>query len=77
MSLNLPTFVVTGPDEIEKVIVVGDDTRIRRFDATIPATDLKVGDFTVILGSPNENSQIESKLIRILPAPPDMEKLNR
>ena len=77
ISINLPTFVVIGPDEIEKVILIGDDTQIRSFDTTVLASDLKVDDFTVIIGSPNEDSQIEAKLIRILPAPPNREKLNR
>ena len=63
VSINLPTFVVTGPDDIEKVILIGDGTRIRRFDTTLSSSDLKVDDFTVILGSPNDNSQIEAKLI--------------
>jgi hypothetical protein len=70
VSIKLPTFVVSGPDELEKVIVINDDTRIRRFDDTLKDTDLKVDDFTVILGNPNESSQIEAKLIRVLPPPP-------
>lgn len=74
VTINLPTFVMVGPDEIEKVILIGDDTQIRHFDTTISASDLKVDDFTVVLGSPNENSQIEAKLIRVLPAPPEGRK---
>lgn len=77
VSVSLPTIVVVGPDEIEKVILIGEDTQIRRFDQTIEAGDLKVGDFTVILGSPNDDSQIEAKLIRLLPPPPDVERFNR
>lgn len=77
MSINLPTFVVTGPDEVEKVILISESTQIRRFDRTIKASDLKVGDFTVTLGSPNDDSQIEAKLIRILPPPPNTERFNK
>ena len=75
-SIKLPTFVVTDPDDVEKVIAINEDTVIRRFDTTISADELKVNDFTVILGSPNDNSQIEAKLIRILPPPPDVGGFN-
>ena len=74
VSINLPTFAVTGPDDVEKVVLIGDETRIRHFDTDLSASDLKIDDFTVILGSPNESSQIEAKLIRILPPPPDIEE---
>ena len=40
----------------------------------IKELNLKVDDFTVILGSPNESSQIEAKLIRVLPPPSDIEE---
>lgn len=70
VSIDLPTFVVAGPDGIEKVVLVQDDTVIRRFEEQIKPEDLKVDDFTVVLGEPNENSQVEAKLIRILPTPP-------
>lgn len=71
MSIDLPTFVVAGPDNIEKVVLIQDDTLIRRFDAEVTPEELKVDDFTVVLGEPNENSQIEAKLIRVLPTPPE------
>ncbi len=68
ISVNLPTFVVTGSDNIEKVILIQDDTKIRYLDATITPQTLKVSDMVVVIGSPNENSQIEAKLIRVIPA---------
>jgi|SRR3989338_358860 len=74
VSIDLPTFVVVGPDEVEKVILIGDKTRIRHFDQEVEPSNLKVDDFTVILGSPNESSQIEAKLIRVLPPPSDIEE---
>ena len=77
VSINLPTFVVSGPDEVEKVVLIGDDTEIRHFDTSVAASELRVGDFAVVIGSPNENSQIEAELVRILPPPatvPDTEQ---
>lgn len=68
VNVNLPTFVLLGNEGVEKVIRIGGDTEIRKFRDTLKASDLKVGDTTVILGSPNANSEIEAKLIRVLPA---------
>lgn len=69
VSVNLPTFVVAGPDDIEKVVILRDDTLIRRFEAEVEPSALKVDDFVVVLGEPNDDSQIEAKLIRVLPPP--------
>jgi hypothetical protein len=71
VSINLPTFVVAGTDNVEKVILIGEKTRIRHLSTTATPTDLKVDDSIVIFGSPNESSLIEAKLIRIVPAPKD------
>ncbi|MFA6407345.1 MAG: hypothetical protein WCV80_01410 [Candidatus Paceibacterota bacterium] len=68
LQLSLPTFVIEGRDGIEKVVVIKDDTIVRRFRETIQATELKVGDSLVVIGAPNEQSQVEAKLIRLLPS---------
>ena len=67
ISVNLPTFVVAGTDEVERIVLITDDTRIRRFDKSITPSELKTGDFVVVFGSPNESSQVEAKLIRFIP----------
>lgn len=72
VDVTLPTFVVTGPDNVEKVVHVQGTTLIRRFDTDAAPEDLKAGDFVVVLGDPNDNAQIEAKLIRIMPPPPEM-----
>ena len=69
ISINLPTFVLLGPDNIEKVILIKNDTLIRHLDASATSSDLKVDDFVVAFGSPNENSEIEAKLVRVIPVP--------
>ncbi|HEY4502942.1 MAG TPA: hypothetical protein VJC14_00680 [Candidatus Paceibacterota bacterium] len=71
VSIGLPLVVVSGPDNIEKTIVVSESTEIRKYRDDIATTDLKVGDFIVVLGTPNENGQVEAKLIRTVPPPPD------
>jgi len=67
IKINLPTLVVICPDNLEKVIKVGDDTIVRRWRESIKASDLKVGDFIVTIGGADDNSQIVAKLIRLLP----------
>ena len=67
IKINLPTLVVIGPDNLEKVIKVGGDTIIRSFRNAIKASDLKVGDSIVTIGTADESSQIVAKLIRLLP----------
>lgn len=75
IKINLPTFVVIGPDNVEKVVLVSNDTLIREFRSEIQATNLKVNDEVVAIGSPNSSSQIEAKLIRVLPAQPAQNSL--
>jgi len=57
-------FVIKGRENVEKVIVVNQETTITKGRETIK-DGLKVGDRVVIIGSPNEEGQIEAKLIRV------------
>lgn len=67
LNVTLPTIVIEGDDKVEKVVMIKDDTVIRRFRDTIKPVDLKPDDVVVIIGSPNDKSQIEAKLIRVMP----------
>ncbi len=57
-------FVIKGRGDVEKVIVTTKDTVVMKGRETVK-DGLKVGDNVVIIGSPNEDGQIEAKLIRI------------
>lgn len=72
LNITPPTLMILGPDNLEKVILINDKTAIRHFRDEAVLTDLRVDDFIVVIGSPNTMSQIEAKLIRILPPPPDL-----
>jgi hypothetical protein len=61
------TLVVKGRENIEKIVLVGEKTIIKSGLKDIKISDLKVGDMMVIIGSPNEQGQIEAKLIRVFP----------
>ena len=74
VSISLPTLVVVGPDSIEKTLIISTSTLIRQFDTELKSTDIKTGDFLVAIGESNENSQIQAKLIRMLPEPPQAGK---
>jgi len=70
IKIELPTIIVMDDkDQVEKVILINDKTDIREMREKINKEDFKVDDFIVVIGSPNQQGQIEAKLIRILPAP--------
>jgi hypothetical protein len=60
-------LVVKGRENIEKIVLVNEKTVIKSGFKDIKISDLKVGDMIVIIGSPNEQGQIEAKLIRVFP----------
>jgi len=57
-------FVIKGRENVEKVIITNQETTITKGRETTK-DGLKVGDRVVIIGSPNEEGQIEAKLIRV------------
>ena len=69
IKIELPTIIVQDKDNTEKVILIKDDTQIEKMKDKIQTTDLKMDDFIVVIGSPNDKGQIEAKFIRLMPAP--------
>jgi hypothetical protein len=65
IKINDSDLIVKGQGDVEKVILITKDTTIERGRDTLKKEELKVGDQVVIIGSPNEQGQIEAKLIRI------------
>jgi hypothetical protein len=65
IKIDGSTLVVKGRDDVEKTILISDKTTITSRRETIKPSDLKVDDRVVIIGSPNEQGQIEAKLIRV------------
>jgi hypothetical protein len=70
IKIDEGSFIIKGKENMENIIIVGKDTMIQRFRDDIKLTDLRVGEFVVVIGSPNDSGQIEAKLIRILPPAP-------
>lgn len=70
IKIDNSTLVIKGQDNVEKIVLVKEDAVIDRFRETVKVSDLKVDDYITIIGEPNEQGQIEAKLIRIMPTPP-------
>lgn len=49
-----------------KVIVVTEDTAIGRDKERIELSDIRVGDWLLVIGSPGEQGEIKARLIRLL-----------
>ncbi len=60
------TIIVKSGKDVEKSIVVSDQTTIKRGRETIKVSDLKVDDIIVVIGSPTDG-QIKAKMIRVFP----------
>jgi len=65
IKINDSDLIVKGQGDVEKVILITKDTAIEMGRDTLKKEELKVGDSIVIIGSPNEEGQIEAKLIRL------------
>jgi len=65
IKINDSDLVVRGQNNVEKIILITEKTIIEKERNTIKKEDLKVGDKIVIIGSPNDQGQIEAKLIRV------------
>jgi hypothetical protein len=67
IKIELPTIIVQDKDNTEKVILIKSDTKIEEMRQAVTANDLKINDFIVVIGSPNNQGQIEAKFIRVMP----------
>jgi hypothetical protein len=72
VSINLPAIIVSDKDAIEKTIIISTSTDIKQFKDSIKAEDLKINDFIIAIGNPNNNAEVEAKLIRVMPDPANM-----
>ncbi len=63
-------LTVKGQDNIEKSILLDNNTSIVRMKEAIKISDLKVDDSIVVVGEPNEAGQTVARLVRVMPALP-------
>ena len=69
IKMELPNIIVQDKDNTEKTILINTDTKIQKGRQNITTVDLKVDDFIVAIGSPNDKGVIETKFIRVIPSP--------
>ncbi len=70
IKISSSTLIIKDRNDTEKIILLKNDTIIKRFQNTIRPIDLKVDELIVVIGSPSDTGQIEAKLIRVMPTPP-------
>ncbi len=66
ISLDKNNLTLKSVDNVEKTVLVSASTIIRMNFQNLQAADLKPGQEVVIIGSPNDNGQIDAKIIRII-----------
>ncbi|MFA6999586.1 MAG: hypothetical protein WC241_00545 [Candidatus Paceibacterota bacterium] len=76
IKVEFPNITVLDKDQTEKVVIIKDDTSILERKEILTKDSLTVDKFIIVIGSPNGQGQIEAKLIRIMPNPEGMMKLN-
>lgn len=72
IKIGKADIVVTSKDGVEKIININDKTLIKAFNKDIKLDNLKIGDRLMIIGDPNDQGQIDAKLIRIFNKPTSM-----
>lgn len=72
IRIEFPNIVVLDKDQTEKVVVIKDDTNILERKDKVTKDNLVVDQFIIVIGNPNNQGQIEAKLIRIIPSPEEI-----
>lgn len=67
ISIAGNSIVIKGSDGAEKNILAPDTVAIRANQQDIKFADLKIGESITVIGAPNDQGQIEARLIRIMP----------
>jgi len=69
IKIDGQTIIVKGRDNVERILLVKEDTSIQRFHDAISIGELRADDYIVVLGNPKDSGQIEAKFIRVMPGP--------
>ncbi|HOF50502.1 MAG TPA: hypothetical protein PLH22_02370 [Candidatus Colwellbacteria bacterium] len=68
ISINLPRIALETPENIERSVLIGEKTAIRKYRDSLRPEDLRLEDNVIVIGSPSQNGEIEARLIRYLPS---------
>lgn len=69
ISADSKQLIVQDRDNIEKIVLIMDETEIVKDFQKIKISEIKTGDYVAVIGSPKEkdNGRIEARLIRLFP----------
>jgi len=67
VEITLPTVLIEGNDDVERVVNIDDKTVIKEMRGSVTREGLEVDDYIVVVGSPKEDGSINAKLIRVMP----------
>ena len=70
VAVDLPNIVIASSDDVEKTVTVATDTIVRQYQNTVTSNDITVDEYVVVIGEPEQDGDIDAKLIRIVPPPP-------
>lgn len=70
IKIDQSNIVIKDRENIEKIVLVKDDTTIKNSNQTIQLSELKVDSRIVVIGEPDDDGKIAAKLIRVLPELP-------
>lgn len=70
ININGQILTIKGGNDVEKIVLIGDKTIIKFQNQNLKLSDLKIEENIVVIGSPNDNGQIEAILIRVMPLLP-------
>jgi hypothetical protein len=63
------TLIISSPNKPEEKVLDDTDTTIRDHENTVTLSDIKVGSYVVVLGTPDAQGEIDANLIRLVPSP--------
>lgn len=69
MKIDQSIVTIKGRNDTEKAVLIDNDTVIKKFQDTISIDKLTIDDMVVVIGEPNDQGQIEAKLLRVMPKP--------
>lgn len=70
IKIDANNLIIKDQDDTEQTIILSAKTTILNNKGNIKPSGLKLDDVVVVIGSPNNQGQIDAKLIRVLPPAP-------
>jgi len=69
IKISPDSIIVLDKDQKEKVVTFSTSTLIKKLNEDIKLVDLKIDDFIAVIGSPNNDTSVDAKFIRVMPDP--------